>query len=465
MKSILKIGLISLLIVGLLAACGTGGGTQQEAAPADTATDAPAAAVEPAAAAEDLEYEGLTGVLTYWSCFSGDSMIWDQWRIDEFMAEFPGITVEAQFVPESAGINNGVLMAAIAGGTAPDLIIADDFVAAFGFAAQGAFEPWDPFLEAIDMRLDEFMPGFHGLMQFRGQTYLLPQDSNVIMMFLNVELVEAAGLDINDYPTNIEELNAWAEAMMIVNDDGSFQQMGMVPWMDTPSAPFFWPFMFGAELYYPAEGRIDITTQPVIDALEWQRGFAQAYNITQIESFAQAVGGLFSPNHPFYTGRLGIMIVGNWATNALRIYAPDVEYVVRPVPVPPGGRVESTTLGSNVFAMPINPDNPLLAATFVRFSQRAEINGVNFDQWRSIPTIDAIFDDVSWTIAGDEIYAMQRRLANSPQSGHPGLSPVAGQMQVGMEHLRDQVLFDDLDPLPLLETLQENLQAALDGMN
>ena len=159
------------------------------------------------------------------------------------------------------------------------------------------------------------------------------------------------------------------------------------------------------------------------------------------------------------------MIVGNWATNALRIYAPDVEYVVRPVPVPAGGRTESTTLGSNVFAMPVNPDSPVLAATFVRFSQRAEINGVNFDQWRSIPTIDAIFDDVSWTIAGDEIYAMQRRLANSPRSGHPGLSPVAGQMQVGMENVRDQVLFDDLDPAPLLETLQVNLQSALDAMN
>ncbi|MDR0654790.1 MAG: extracellular solute-binding protein, partial [Treponema sp.] len=155
----------------------------------------------------DLENTAESGTLYYWSCFTGDSKTWDEWRVGEFAKLYPGIKVDMQSVPESAGINNGKLLSAIAAGTAPDLIVADDYISAFGFAGQSAFEAWDPYLEAIDLSIDSFMPGFKNLMVYKGKTYLLPQDSNVIMLYINTDMVKEAGLDINSYPRTMDELN------------------------------------------------------------------------------------------------------------------------------------------------------------------------------------------------------------------------------------------------------------------
>lgn len=460
LKRFLAITICALLAASLFSACA---GSSTPASSGDAPVSSEAASTAPAVAPEDLDSAQLSGTLTYWCGFSGDSMTWDQWRVDEFMKEFPDITIDVQYVPESAGIRNGKLLSAIAGGTAPDLICADDYVSAFGYAGQGAFESWDPYLAGIDLKVEDFMPGFKNLMQYGGVTYLLPQDSNVIMLYINTDMAAEAGLDVANYPKTIDELNDWGDKLTVIGADGSLEKLGFVPWLDTPlDEPFFWPFMFGSDVYNSEADTLELTDQGVVDSLNWMRDYANKYGAENVRGFTQAAGGLFSPDHPFFTGKLGLMFVGNWATNALKIYAPDINYICVPIPTPPTGRVESTTLGSNVFAMPTGVKEPELAAAFFKFTQRAEINGDNFDNWRSIPTVDAVFDDVSWTKSGDEIYALERKLANSPQTGHPALCSVSALMRADMIALRDDVIYNNSDPLPLLEALQTKMQAELD---
>lgn len=417
------------------------------------------------AAAETAQVDtSLSGTLTYWSCFSGDSMTWDQWRVGEFEKMYPNVKVDVQFVPESAGMRNGKLMAAIAGGTAPDVVCADDYITAYGFAAQGAFEPWDPYMEETGMKLDEFMPGFSNLMQYKGTTYLLPQDSNVIFIYMNNAMFKEAGLDpAVDYPKNIDELDALAEKLTVTDANGNVTRYGFIPWLDSGDDPLTWPFMFGAQLYDAQSNKLLLDDPAVIAALNWQKTYADKYSAEKIKGFTQSAGGLFSPDHPFFTQKVAMTMVGNWATNALRIYAPQVEYSVCAIPVPEGGRVDSTPLGSNVFAMPVGCKNPELAAAFFAFCERPEINGNNFDTWRSIPVIDKLFDSVSWTQKGDPIYALERKIANSPLSGHPGLCTVSSQLRADMLALRDNVIYNGVDPQPLLQELAAKLQPELDA--
>ena len=66
-------------------------------------------------------------------------------------------------------------------------------------------------------------------------------------------------------------------------------------------------------------------------------------------------------------------ITGNWFSNALRVYAPDVNYEVCAVPVPEGGRADSTTFQTNVFAVPKGSQNPELAALFIKFCMSMRI--------------------------------------------------------------------------------------------
>ena len=92
---------------------------------------------------------GKSGSFTYWSAFTGDSADWEQKRVDAFNEAYAdlGISVEVQYVPDGAGINNGKLLSAIAGGTAPDLLISDNPTSAYQYAAEGCFRPqthiWD----------------------------------------------------------------------------------------------------------------------------------------------------------------------------------------------------------------------------------------------------------------------------------------------------------------------------------
>ena len=409
------------------------------------------------------ELESATGDLIYWSCFGGDSMIWENWRVDEFRKLYPGVNITVQSVPDSAGMTSGILMAAIAGGTAPDVLVADNFVAAYGFASQGAFTSWDPYLDAMGLSFDEFLPGFRGLMQYNGQTFLLPQDSNVIMLFINTDMTREAGLDIANYPRNLVELAEWSEILTRRDAAGRITRYGFIPWLDySGESPTTWPYMFGAEIYDPVTNQLELTDPRIVASYQWLREWAQVYDPVAIRGFTQTAGGFFSPDHLFFQDRLAMTVTGNWVTNAIRIYAPQVNYTVVPIPVPPGGRERSTPLGSNVFAMPRASRRPDLGALFFKFTQRTEINADNFDNWRSIPVIDRLFDEVSWTRMGDPIYAMQRQLANSPRSGHPALTPVSAELQQALIALMDDVIFNNRDPLPLLQDLQNRLQAQLD---
>jgi ABC-type glycerol-3-phosphate transport system substrate-binding protein len=441
--------IVAVLICAALASC-----TKKE----QTTTVTPATPTQLTAAA----LEGASGTLVYWSGFTGDSMIWDQWRVDEFKKAYPNVTVDMQSVPESAGVTNGKLLAAIAGGTAPDVICADNYIATFGFAGQDAFLPWDPYMDSMGLSLNSFMPGFHNVMLYNDKIYLLPQDSNVIMLYINTDMVAEAGLDINNYPKTIDELNAWTQALTKPDSSGRIAQYGYIPWLDSTDDPTFWPFWFGADTYNASTNKLELTDSRIVDAFNWQRQYAQAYNPAEIKGFTQSAGGLFSPDHPFFVKKVAMTVIGNWATNALRTYAPSVNYICVPVPVPPGGREESTPLGSNVFAIPRGSKRPDLAALFFKFTQRPDINADNFDNWRSIPTTDEAFNDVSWTKAGDPIYALERKLANSPKSTHPALCAVSAQLLTELRAVRDSVIYDNRDPIPLLQAVQDKLQPELD---
>ncbi|MDR3303814.1 MAG: extracellular solute-binding protein [Treponema sp.] len=452
MKRLVLTGIGLVLMAGLAFAAGgaQGGRSGTGAAPAQKLTAA--------------QLETLNGSLYYWSGFTGDSQKWDQWRVGEFSKKYPNVKVDMQSVPESAGVGNGKLTSTIAAGNPPDVIVADDYVLAYGLAGQGAFEPWDPYLEAIGLKVEDFLPGFHNLMQYQGKTYLLPQDSNIYMLFINTDMADAAGLDYkNNPPKTMEDLERWADAMTKKDARDNITTYGFIPWVDRGNDdPTFWPYMFGAEIYNTSNNKLELLDPKVIAAYEWLRTYSRKFDPEIANGFTKSSGGFFSPDHPFFQGKLAMTVSGNWTTKPLRDYAPDIKYVCVPVPAPAGGRYGGTTLGSNVFAIPKGAKRPDLAALFFKFTQDAAINADNFDQWRSIPCTDALFNDVSWTKKGDPVYLLERQIANSPLSGHPALCAVSTELAKQLATVRDEIIYNKTEPRGLLQSVMTRLQPELD---
>jgi len=96
-----------------------------------------------------------SGTLTYWSPFGGDSLKWDQWRVGEFQKAYPNVTVDLVATP-SGGITTGKLLAAIAGGDAPDIALSDNASAAYSFAANGTAVPWD--MSKVTLKIADMLP-------------------------------------------------------------------------------------------------------------------------------------------------------------------------------------------------------------------------------------------------------------------------------------------------------------------
>ena len=368
---------------------------------------------------------GKSGSFSYWSCFTGDSATWEQERVDAFNEAYAdlGIKCEVQFVPDGAGINNGKLLSAISGGTAPDLLVTDNPTSAYQYAAEGSFLPLDQTLTDINLDVSSFFDGCKDVMYYDNTCYLVPQDTNIIMLYYNPDLVKEAGLDPDNPPTTLDDLNKWSDALTVQESDGTYSRFGLIPWLDSGSDAFTVPYIFGANPYDSETGKLNLTDDQMIKYMTWVQDFAQKYDPEKINAFTSGLGGMFSPDHPFMTGKVAMTITGNWFTEALRQYAPDVNYQVCAVPVPDGGRANSSTFGCNVFAIPsgTTADQAKLASLYIKFCEQGSVNEDNFAQWRSIPVIDSAFDDVSLTKSGDKIYALEREIANSPENGIPAL--------------------------------------------
>ncbi|MGD0725331.1 MAG: extracellular solute-binding protein [Spirochaetia bacterium] len=398
------------------------------------------------------------GTLVYWSPFGGDSLKWDQWRVGEFEKANPGVKVNLVATP-AGGVNTGKLLAAIAGGDAPDIALSDNASAAYSFAANGTAIPWD--MSKITLKIPEMLPGMKEVTQIDGKTYLLPQDSNVIMLYMNVKVFKDAGLDVTKPPKTLDELDALA-AKLDKYSATSIDRFGYIPWLDYGNDnPFYWGWMFGAKIFDTASKKLYLTEKPLVDVYRWMNKYAQKKGPTEMQAFTSGFGVLFSPDHPFMTGKVAMTVVGNWFTNALRIYAPNLEYAVAKVPTPAGGRAGGTTFQSNVFLLPKGAKRPDLAYRFYNFVITTPISANNFDIWRSIPTNNKQFDEVSWTMKNDPIYKIERELANSPNSGHAALTKVAAQLGNDLNALRDDVIYNNKDPLPLLEGLQDKFEKQL----
>lgn len=398
---------------------------------------------------------------TYWYPWGGDSEVWDKERIADYEEE-TGKKINAVYVPPNGGLDNGKLLSAISGGNPPDLVVTsgDGYQLAYGLASQGALEPLDEYLENAGFNEDDVLEGFRDLMKLPdGNTYILPQDSNVNMLYYNVEMFEEAGLDPDNPPQTIEELDQAAEALTKV-ENGDIERLGFIPWLDAGDEPYLWGWIFGANYYDAEKNEVTLDEPALVDVYHWMDTYAQKYDPEKIKSFTSGFGGAFSPDHPFMTGKVAMTVTGNWFANALKIYSPDTEYRVTPIPSPPGGRENATVFGTNVYLVPKGAKNPQEAINFALYGNTDEVLASNINIWRSISIWKENSDAIEWE--NDPVYDTVLDIAASPDSGHPALTSIAGEMGDELTSLRDSVIYNDNDPADLLKEAEEKLQEAVD---
>ena len=319
-------GLIcSLVVVGMLAACGTPAATPV----AQTEVPPPA---EPTATPETVFVEITAtpqpGQVQYNTDVSGDIEIWHFWAspvrrngLQRIIAicqqHLPNITVTDTVKP-FGDIWTANVAAVAAGSGMPDVIVSDRPTLPKD-AADGVYMSLQEFADRDGVTRDQFYDWAWDQSLFEGQTYGIPFETDVRVLFWNKHLFEEAGLDPNKPPTTWEELLQYADALDKKNADGTYDRIGFFPLWNAGFNPF-WAYLNGAPLI-DAEGNPVINSPESVETLEWIKQWVDRYGGWQALQDYRAQFG--APPNDLFMGNGVAMFVDIFGYNSqLEFYRP-----------------------------------------------------------------------------------------------------------------------------------------------
>lgn len=286
--------------------------------------------------------------LVVWGIFHTEG--WDK-RIAKYEELNPDIKL---IVSTGAGhMDEQKLLCAIAGGKPPDVVNQDRF-AVGGWAARGAFLPLDDLIARDRTAPDGIDPGDYypacwNEAVFEDKVYAIPNNTDARLLYYNEDILRREGYVNADGsirpPKTWEELKEYAIKMTKFDDQGNVTQVGFIP-MYGNSWLYLYGWQNGGSFLSPDGRTCTLNDPPVVSALDWVTGvYDKIGGVKKIDGFASTFQeGDFDP---FITGKIAMMINGNWILNNIATYKPNLKFGVAPAPVP-AWRLEAASKDPNL---------------------------------------------------------------------------------------------------------------------
>ena len=424
--------LLLALTLPIIAACGgaDGGGAGTEptaavgdaeatAAPAAEVTAVPAAEVTEAPAAEATAAETATGEMTETATVGAaaggsgaesgamQTMDWSKLEVEdgaELRFGAAGNPTEQQLYIEGAERFNQVfpnvkltfepiadyqtsMKAAMAGGTAPDVFLLDgELMGAFG--PNGLLLPLDDAMSQVGMDASIFYEPLIQLYQMDGKTYGLPKDFNPVIVFVNNQMAEEAGVD----PASITTWDAMKDAAKkMTKGEGPGKTYGVCLNSDILRSGAF-IFQNGNPMIQ--DNKAVFNDEKGVEAIEFWKSFKD-----------EGTGELYGEMGKgwcgeAFSGKTAAMVLeGGWLVPFMADPAngaTDLEYTAIPLPIPEDGE-QATWLFTNGFAANAKTQYPKAAAAAVLFLAGPENQQALIKSGLASPSITSLASDPYFT--------------------------------------------------------------------
>ena len=314
---------------GLLAACGSSGSTQQ---PAATTGSAPTAAAKPTTAA-GAQSTGQKASLTFWNGFTGPDRPAVEGLVDQFNKSHSNISIEMTISPWDSLLQK--LPTSLATGQGPDLI-GFDFNLMPQYAKSGNLLDLSNLWQAGgDFDPSNFPQAVKDAAQWQGKYYGVPMNFATLLMYINKDMFQAAGLDPAKPPTNWDQ---WMSAIkqLTKQGGGSADQYGMaIGEHDTiPNWPIF---LWGNGGDIVNNNKSALADPKSVDALKTWGDLVMNGKISPVGLGGADVDKLFQSK------KAAMEISGPWLTTGFT--QAGLNYDCVPVPAGPSGAV---TCGDSV---------------------------------------------------------------------------------------------------------------------
>ncbi|WEK54765.1 MAG: sugar ABC transporter substrate-binding protein [Candidatus Cohnella colombiensis] len=353
-----KFGFLAIALIMLLTACSTGSNSNKnsESSQSSTATTSEAPAEKVTLTMQDY----LQG---------GNSEAMDA-LIKAYMDKHPNVTIDRQNVPFAD--NTKKLMVGIVSKTLPDIALVDG-ADHLSLAAAGVFADISDLIKQWG-EIDQYFDGPMSSTILDGKNYGIPLSNNLLALFYNVDMFEAANLQP---PTTWEELKSIAATLSkdgvygfgasgINSEEGVFQFL-----------PFVW------------QGGGDVTninSQGTIDALNLWKGLIDNGNMTK-DILTQTQQDVMIQ---FAAGKTAMMVNGPWQIPNLTKQA---TFKWATVPLPKG-QADGTILGGMNLGISSESKHQDAAWDFLKFTQEAEnLKNINVAIGNVAPRKDVVQDD------------------------------------------------------------------------
>ncbi len=310
--------------------------------------------------------------------------------IKAFEEKHPDIKINAVYTANQGEGQNEKLLTAVSGGNPPDVAYFDRFEIG-SWAAQGSLEDLTELAESSGVSKDLYYPFAWEEASYEGKLYGIPTTTDSRLVYFNKDQFEEVGLEPNNPPKTIAQLEEAAEKLTI-KERNRFERIGFIPWYGQGWL-YSWGWAFGGDFYEPETKKVTANDPKVVEALQWITDFAKKYDVEDIAGFTDSQGT--GAMDPFLTGQLSMKVSGPWEVSAIKKFKPDLNYGVFPIPTPTGEN-HTTWSGGWSVVIPKGAKNKEAAWEFMKFFGSEEGQKIFSEISRDFSVIDSVNEELGY---------------------------------------------------------------------
>lgn len=417
-------------------------------------------------------------IVNYWEKWTGFERDAMQAVVDDFNKSQDKIFVKMLTI---STIDQKLLLSA-AGGNPPDVagLWAQNVNV---FAEKGALTPLNKALEKKGIKKDNYIPALWSLCERKGFVWALPSTPATVALHWNKRLFREAGLNPDVPPKNRRELDAMNEKLTIVeierdgkkvkvryNDltdtEREKKQFDIVQLGYTPTEPGWWNSMwsywFDGSLW-DEKGRITSDNKENIEALQWFKSFGDKYGVQNLRDFGASFGNFSSPQNPFLSEKVAMVLQGVWMYNFIDKFAPQVEWAAAPFPsLSDNPKHPYTTIAEcDVLVIPKGAPHPQEAFEFISYvNSQGPMEKLNFGQRKFSPLVK--YSDAFIKKHPNPYIKVFINLAKDPGARTIPKLPVWNEYNNELSVAYDQGFTGILPPEEALKNVKERVQWKMD---
>ncbi|MDY7028560.1 MAG: ABC transporter substrate-binding protein, partial [Spirochaetota bacterium] len=287
---------------------------------------------------ESGQAEGAKKTIVFWNGYTGP----DRPAVEELVANFnrmhPDMEVKMEIMPWDSLWQK--LMPALISGKGPD-VMGFSVSRVPEFARAGRLEALDSYLQGSELGSSVLAPGLMSAANYNGKQYGVPMAFASMCMYYNKEHFREAGLDPENPPATMEELEAAWEKLLKKDASGNVVRYPQA-WGMKATVPMIPVVLWnhGAGIVGP-DGKGVLDSCEAVAALELLQKAFLDMSVSPLGLTGQEADNLFA------AGKASIEWNGPWAINGFR--GAGIDLGIAEVPSGPEGRI--TWAGDTVLVM------------------------------------------------------------------------------------------------------------------